>query len=179
MVFEAAAHLALPLVFPAGASIHRLTPMHANTHVPQSLIDELVTAFEQLQPADIARMGDWYDEHARFKDPFKDVQGLAAVQAIFQHMFDTLEQPRFVVTSCLVQGQGCFLVWDFLFRFKTMQPGVEQRIHGGSHLVFDLNTQGEWRIQSHRDYWDAAEELYEKLPWIGSLMRWLKRRINS
>jgi hypothetical protein len=25
-----------------------------------------------------------------------------------------------------------------------------------------LNTQGEWRIQSHRDYWDAAEELYEK-----------------
>lgn len=153
--------------------------MHANTHVPQSLIDELVTAFEQLQPADIARMGDWYDEHARFKDPFKDVQGLAAVQAIFQHMFDTLEQPRFVVTSCLVQGQGCFLVWDFLFRFKTMQPGVEQRIHGGSHLVFDLNTQGEWRIQSHRDYWDAAEELYEKLPWIGSLMRWLKRRVNS
>ena len=98
--------------------------MHADTDVPQSLIDELVTAFEQLQPADIARMGDWYDEHARFKDPFKDVQGLAAVQAIFQHMFDTLEQPRFVVTSCLVQGQGCFLVWDFLFRFKTMQPGV-------------------------------------------------------
>ena len=31
--------------------------MHANTHVPQSLIDELVTTFEQLQPADIARMG--------------------------------------------------------------------------------------------------------------------------
>ncbi|MEK0432922.1 MAG: hypothetical protein RL700_1129, partial [Pseudomonadota bacterium] len=94
--------------------------MHADTDVPQSLIDELVTAFERLQPADIARMGDWYDEHARFKDPFKDVQGLSAVQAIFQHMFDTLEQPRFVVTSCLVQGQGCFLVWDFLFRFKTM-----------------------------------------------------------
>jgi steroid delta-isomerase len=30
----------------------------------------------------------------------------------------------------------------------------------------------------HRDYWDAAEELYEKLP-AGRLMRWLKRRANS
>jgi steroid delta-isomerase len=30
---------------------------------------------------------------------------------------------------------------------------------------------------SHRDYWDAAGELYEQLPVIGSLMRWLKRRI--
>jgi steroid delta-isomerase len=27
----------------------------------------------------------------------------------------------------------------------------------------------------HRDYWDAAEELYEKLPLVGALMRWLKR----
>ena len=32
------------------------------------------------------------------------------------------------------------------------------------------------RINFHRDYWDAAEELYEKLPLVGSLMRWLKRQ---
>jgi hypothetical protein len=37
----------------------------------------------------------------------------------------------------------------------------------------------EGRITLHRDYWDAAEELYEKLPLIGSLMRWLKKRSNS
>jgi hypothetical protein len=60
-----------------------------------------------------------------------------------------------------------------------MQRDVEQCIHGGSHLVFALNPQGEWRVQSHRDYWDAAEELYEKLPWVGGLMRWLKNRVNS
>jgi hypothetical protein len=48
-------------------------------------------------------------------------------------------------------------------------------ILGGSHLVFD--TTG--RVTLHRDYWDAAEELYEKLPVVGSLMRWLRRRANS
>jgi hypothetical protein len=46
---------------------------------------------------------------------------------------------------------------------------------GGSHLQLD----GEGRITLHRDYWDAAEELYEKLPVIGGLMRWLKRRGGS
>ena len=35
------------------------------------------------------------------------------------------------------------------------------------------------RITLHRDYWDAAEELYEKLPLVGGLMRWLKRRANT
>ena len=151
-----------------------------NTHaVPEALVDELVQAFEHLEPHDIARMGDWYADDARFKDPFKDVQGLSEIQAIFQHMFVSLHQPRFVVTSRIVQSNQCFLVWDFLFRFKTMQADIEQCIHGGSHLVFALNPQGEWRVQSHRDYWDAAEELYAKLPWVGGLMRWLKNRVNS
>jgi hypothetical protein len=31
-------------------------------------------------------------------------------------------------------------------------------------------------VAVHRDYWDAAEELYEKLPLLGSLMRFLKRQ---
>jgi len=41
----------------------------------------------------------------------------------------------------------------------------------------ELDAQG--RVTLHRDYWDAAEELYEKLPWVGGLMRWLKRRANQ
>ena len=52
---------------------------------------------------------------------------------------------------------------------------MTQTVRGASHLV--LNEQG--LVTLHRDYWDAAEELYEKLPLVGSLMRWLKRRANS
>jgi steroid Delta-isomerase len=48
-------------------------------------------------------------------------------------------------------------------------------MRGCSHLK--LSADG--RIADHRDYWDAAEELYEKLPGVGALMRWFKRRANS
>jgi hypothetical protein len=34
-------------------------------------------------------------------------------------------------------------------------------------------------ITEHRDYWDAAEELYEKIPVLGGLMRWLKKRARE
>ena len=40
-----------------------------------------------------------------------------------------------------------------------------------------LDAQG--LVTLHRDYWDAAEELYEKLPVVGAMMRWLKSRANS
>jgi len=142
-------------------------------------VDALVLAFEQLQPADLPTLGRWYAPDARFKDPFKEVQGAAAIEAIFAHMFHSLHEPRFVVTERIVQGSQCFLVWDFVFRFKTMDRQTQQCIRGGSHLQFVQNAQGAWRISVHRDYCDAAEELYEKLPLVGGLMRWLKKRVNA
>ena len=77
--------------------------------------------------------------------------------------------------SDVAEGDQCFMTWDFLFRFKRFSAAQEQCVHGASHLLFAPDG----RIALHRDYWDAAEELYEKLPAVGMLMRWLKRRANS
>jgi ketosteroid isomerase-like protein len=138
-------------------------------------VEQVVAFFEALAPADLRRLGDIYSADARFKDPFNEVRGLPAIEAAFAHMFRALESPRFVVHEAVAEGDRCFLTWDFLFRFKRFSPGVDQRVHGASHLVFGPDG----RITMHRDYWDAAEELYEKLPAVGALMRWLKRRANA
>lgn len=136
-------------------------------------LDRIVLAFETLTPESIAKLDALYAPNARFKDPFNEVQGLDAIQRIFRDMFEHTERPRFVITERIEQGAQCFLTWEFHFAFKSFQKGQAQCIRGGSHLVLD--TTG--RIAMHRDYWDAAEELYEKLPLIGALMRWLKRKV--
>lgn len=139
-----------------------------------STIARLVTCFETLTPPHVAELLRFYDADARFKDPFNEVQGVAAIQRIYAHMFVALEAPRFVVTGQVVEGAQCFLTWEFHFRFKNSSGAAQQTIRGGSHLLFS----GEGLIMVHRDYWDAAEELYEKLPVLGGLMRWLKKRAN-
>jgi len=138
-------------------------------------VAQLVAFFENISPDSGGTIDRLYDPTARFVDPFNDVQGVADIRRIFAHMFVALEAPRFVVTHSLVQGNQCFLTWDFHFRFKSFQKDKPQTIHGGSHLIF--SEQG--LVTLHRDYWDAAQELYEKLPLVGSLMRWLKKRANS
>lgn len=137
-------------------------------------ITRIVTLFEQLTPADIDRLGQFYTADARFKDPFNEVQGVPAIQQVFRHMYASLHEPRFVVRDVIVQGDQCFLSWDFVFRFKRFSNEL-QTVRGGSQLQLDPIG----LITLHRDYWDAAEELYEKLPLIGSLMRWLKKRANA
>ncbi|MBW8463869.1 nuclear transport factor 2 family protein [Acidovorax sp.] len=141
----------------------------------EAAVTRVIAFFENLSPADVATIGQFYAPQARFKDPFNEVVGVPAIQGIFAHMFEALEQPRFVVTGRVVQGPQCFLTWDFLFAFKDFHKGVTQTVRGASHLVLD--EQG--LVSLHRDYWDAAEELYEKLPVVGALMRWLKKRANS
>ena len=148
---------------------------HTSPVTIDAAVQRLVQFFEQLQPQDLPRLPELYAPDARFKDPFNEVQGLDAITHIFAHMFEALDGPHFLVTERIVQGQQCFLVWDFRFRFKRFDTQAWQTVRGGTHLRFDA--QG--RVTLHRDYWDAAEELYEKLPVVGGLMRWLKRRANS
>ncbi|APW44467.1 nuclear transport factor 2 family protein [Rhodoferax saidenbachensis] len=148
--------------------------MNASSSNEES-VQRLVVFFETLTVDSVKAIPDFYAPEARFKDPFNDVTGQAAIAHIFADMFKTLEVPRFVVQERIVQGQQCFLTWEFRFRFRRFKQGQEQVILGGSHLVLD----DAGRVTLHRDYWDAAEELYEKLPLVGALMRWLKKRANS
>jgi steroid delta-isomerase len=137
-------------------------------------VSRLVALFEAFRPADVMRLAEFYAPDASFKDPFNEVRGVPAVQRVYAHMFEALDEPRFVVHDAIVQGDQCFLTWDFLFRFKRGDRAL-QVVRGGTHLRLDA--QG--RIHLHRDYWDAAEELYEKLPLVGTLMRWLKKRAST
>jgi len=136
-------------------------------------VARIVDFFEQLTPQALAELPRLYAPDARFKDPFNEVQGTTAIAAIFEHMYRSLQRPRFVVHDILVQGDQCFLAWDFVFGLK--RGGAELNVRGATHL----RLAADGRIAEHRDYWDAAEELYEKLPVLGALMRWLKRRVNA
>ncbi len=127
--------------------------------------------FETLSRSSLAAIGTVYADDAGFKDPFNDVRGLPSVRRVFEHMFDQVTDPRFVVTRVVSEGDHAFLTWDFEFRMHR-SPDQPQVIRGASHIQFAPDG----RVAYHRDYWDAAEELYEKLPILGGLMRFLKHR---
>lgn len=133
----------------------------------------VATLFESLHPDRLDGIDALYARDASFKDPFNDVRGHAAIRRIFEHMFQQVAEPRFQVDSGAVEGDLAFLAWTMRFR-RHGRGQPEQRIRGCTALRFDA----EGRVVHHRDYWDAAEELYEKLPLLGSLMRWLKRRMR-
>ena len=138
-------------------------------------LDRLIAFFHELTPESIARFPEFYSADAYFKDPFNEVRGVEAIQRIFRHMFHQVETPRFVVTERVADTHGVMLVWEFCYRVRLWGRGETQVMRGVSHLRFAADG----KVNYHRDYWDAAEELYMKLPAIGSLMRGLRKMLAA
>lgn len=132
----------------------------------------LVDYWQTLTPASVNELPTLYAADAHFRDPFNDITGIEKIQHIFADMFVRLDASKFEIIETIEESHGAFLIWDFTFRIKALRPEQNRRIHGTSHIRFAPNG----LVQYHRDYWDAAGELYEQLPLVGILMRFLKKR---
>lgn len=138
------------------------------------MVAMLVAFFESLTPESARQMGCHYAADAYFKDPFNEVRGLAQIERIFLHMNQTTLQPRFKITEIFYSEESVMLKWDFVFRIKSWRPSQQRTIRGVSHVRFGADG----KVIYHRDYWDAAEELYEKLPVIGSFSRLFRKLVG-
>lgn len=137
------------------------------------LTKNLAAWFESLSPESLKDMPLFYESDAYFKDPFNEVCDLTQIKLIFSHMFEQFEQPRFVIQEhiCDDLNRQSVLTWHFLFHWR----GKPWCIVGSSHLRFSERN----LVSYHRDYWDASEELYEKLPFIGFVIKALKKRAQK
>lgn len=134
-------------------------------------LDQLIDCYETITPDTVGRLAALYAPDAYFKDPFNEVRDQQGVARIFTHMFSQVEAPRFRVVERLESPPAAMLVWEFTFGPETRR----WLIRGATHLKF--NDAG--LVCYHRDYWDAAEELYAKLPMLGWFMRVLARMMRA
>ena len=133
-----------------------------------SPLDPLLDWYRTMTRDSVARTVEFYAPTAHFKDPFNDVQGIEAIAAIFDHMFVTTEAPRFIILDTVESGDQAFVTWLFEFGLR----GKPYQVRGATHFRFDAAG----KVTEHRDYWDAAEELLQKLPLIGAPVRWLRKQ---
>ena len=136
-----------------------------------SVLKDLIEWYEHLAPERIDEVSAYYADDARFVDPFNDVIGIAAIAGIFRHMFEQVDAPRFKVEQVFDNGSAAMLVW----RFEFLLGGKARGFQGATELQFDALG----KVLLHKDYWDPARELYEKLPVVGAFLRWLARRLAA
>ncbi len=125
---------------------------------------------EALTPQSLDDLSHYVSASVRFRDPFHDVRNRDGMARVFRRMFETVRDIRFAVQHMAMDGDVCLMQW----RFSGLLRGRAWQINGASAVRFDPDGQ----VVEHIDYWDAAENLYERLPLIGWLLSRLRRRLT-
>lgn len=135
-------------------------------------LQDYIAYYERLSPRNIRLIEKLAEPSMQFKDPFNDVRGVDAVEKIFEHMFENLDNPKFKVTTYMWadDNMSAYIKWDFTFNRK----GAAYHIPGISEVSFG----DRGLINSHIDYWDSGEYFYAKLPIIGAVIRWVRGKLS-
>ena len=130
--------------------------------------------FESIsQDTPVEAYADIFDSKICFEDPFQKVIGIEKVYKVFEHMFQSLYAPRFIVNEIVCVKQIAYLRWTFTYQRSYKHP--IEKFTGVSRVQF----LEDGKVLSHVDYWDAAENIYEKIPLLGFIMRLIKKRIKA
>jgi len=124
---------------------------------------------EDLSSATLGDLETYVTADVRFKDPFNDVRGVDAMRRIFQHMFENVQDVKFLAQDMASEGPMCFISW----RFEGKLRGNPWAFDGASIIRFAEDG----RVTEHIDHWDAGGDFYGRLPIIGSLLAFLRRRL--
>ncbi len=133
-------------------------------------IARYIAYFEALTPASLDDLHTVCDEAVHFRDPFNDTRGLVAMRRVFNKMFDDVHDAQFAVLDQAISSSHavCYLRWRFTGK-ATIGAVV---IEGVSEIRFG----DDGRAVAHIDHWDAAGQLYERMPVIGRVLRWMRGR---
>lgn len=127
--------------------------------------------FETLRPETLDDLRPLIAEGIQFSDPFNRTVGAESFLAVFRHMFAATQDPRFVVGRREVLGATAYLHWQFSFGLGRRRLTIDG--------ISELRLDDDGRIAAHIDHWDAASQLYAKLPVLGPIQRWLARRFSA
>ena len=138
-----------------------------------AFLHDFAERFAALNKDNLDLLGELYSDDLLFRDPLHEVHGLTAVRRYFAELYANVEALHFEFHGFdqVAEGEG-YLRWTMSYRHPRLAGGQLIRVEGCSHLLWS-----DGKVHRHRDYFDAGALLYEHLPVLGALIRWLKRRL--
>jgi hypothetical protein len=126
-----------------------------------------------LTPLLLDRLDTVVVDEIHFKDPFNDVVGREAFRAVLVHMFEKTKSPS---TTILHWGWGGPSLVMARWRFSAEVPVLGKWVVEG---MSDIRLAPDGRVLSHVDHYDAAEQVYARLPGLGGLLGLIRRRMSA
>jgi hypothetical protein len=111
-----------------------------------------------------------YAKEAFFKDGYKEVKGVDAIESYFIATTKAILSCTFDITDVSVHEGNYYFRWVMRLTIQRDKENPIEQI-GMSHVRFGPDG----KVIFHTDYWDTSV-VFERAPVIGSIIRWAKEQ---
>ena len=136
----------------------------------KNTVKAYTVAFSQLKENNANKLYELVSEDILFTDPFNCFVGKDKFKAVFEHMFETCDDPSFIIIDVAHSKSVSYLKWQMNAKLKRW-PRTSLNFVGMTEVHVDDN----FKICKHIDHWDSASQLLKNLPLIGMLFLGCKR----
>lgn len=150
------------------ASIIHMGNQNSSVHETLGRFKQL---FNNLCTGNMADLENVYGRNIRFTDPFSSVTGIRELTEYFTGAYTNVVSCGFDFGEPVVNGGDVCIPWVMNLQHRRIRKGKAVRVDGISQLVIR-----EGRVVYHRDYFDVGQLLYENLPLMGRMIRWIREQ---
>ena len=111
-----------------------------------------------------------YAKDAFFKDGYKEVKGVEAIETYFLATTEAIVSCTFDIADVSVHEGNYYFRWVMKLTIQRDRDNPMEQI-GMSHVRFGPDG----KVVFHTDYWDTSI-VFERAPVIGSIIRWAKEQ---
>ena len=137
-------------------------------------LDKFVTFYKDLTLQSVEKLEEVYHKNIRFDDPVGSHSGLDSVKVYFDNLLVNTISCRFDIDHIMEKDSEAVVVWTMYYRHPKLKNGQELWVDGTSHLKL-LDD----KVIYQRDYYDIGAMLYEHIPVIGRVIKWLKNGLKN
>ncbi len=137
-----------------------------------ALSERFKSLYRDVTRVPMEAFADVYQDDVIFRDPVHELRGAADLLAYLEGLCERLEYCQFEYLDEIVGEHSAYIKWNMNFRHPSLGDGIHT-VRGMSHIQFND------RIYYHEDIYDLGEMLYDHLPALGTITRWLKRRLAA
>ncbi|MEP2650950.1 MAG: nuclear transport factor 2 family protein [Paraglaciecola sp.] len=137
-------------------------------------IDNFVAAYQNINKDNLALLKDIYHQDVVFIDPLHKVEKITELEQYFSHLYSNVQSITFKIDESLEIADKGFLYWTMVYSHPSLNGGADINVMGHSRLEFKGNL-----VIFHQDYVDTNAMIFEHIPVVGKLIKYLKKRASE
>lgn len=138
------------------------------------IVDRIISTYAQLNRETVhsSLLADLYADDIVFCDPLHRIEGIEALQQYFGGLYKNVEHIQFDFTDTTANNGSGYLEWVMTFKHPKINGGKAIKVPGVTRIKYDD------KVTFHQDYFDSTHMIFDHIPVVGNIIKYLKNRLN-